>query len=189
MDPSRIIKIQEKIGTKPDGFWGPISERKCREYLRSMMPVMSPWPGPGRVEVAKFYGEPGREQDLVRIDVSGFQVKFGGQPVTSIRCHAKVAESLASIIQQMHIGGHLYELALFAGCYNNRTVRGGSALSLHAWGAAVDFDAAGNGNHVHWPVQANMPLEVMEIFARHGWTSAGAFWGRDAMHFQATKPI
>jgi hypothetical protein len=28
---------------------------------------------------------------------------------------------------------------------------------------------------------------VMEFFAVGGWLSAGAFWGRDAMHFQATK--
>jgi hypothetical protein len=32
-----------------------------------------------------------------------------------------------------------------------------------------------------------MPLEIMEAFAREGWLAAGAFWGRDAMHFQATR--
>jgi hypothetical protein len=32
-----------------------------------------------------------------------------------------------------------------------------------------------------------MPLEVMETFAREGWVSAGAFWGRDAMHHEAVK--
>jgi hypothetical protein len=32
-----------------------------------------------------------------------------------------------------------------------------------------------------------MPIEVMECFAREGWLSAGAFWGYDAMHFQATQ--
>jgi hypothetical protein len=32
-----------------------------------------------------------------------------------------------------------------------------------------------------------MPLEVMEFFAVGGWLSAGAFWLRDSMHFQATK--
>jgi hypothetical protein len=44
-----------------------------------------------------------------------------------------------------------------------------------------------NGNHAHWPLTADMPLVVMEEFAREGWLSAGAFWGRDAMHFQATQ--
>jgi hypothetical protein len=32
-----------------------------------------------------------------------------------------------------------------------------------------------------------MPLEVMEAFAREGWLSAGAFWGRDSMHAQASQ--
>jgi hypothetical protein len=32
-----------------------------------------------------------------------------------------------------------------------------------------------------------MPLDVMEIFAREGWLAAGAFWGRDSMHMQATQ--
>jgi hypothetical protein len=37
-----------------------------------------------------------------------------------------------------------------------------------------------------WPTKATMPFEVIEIFAREGWTSGGAYWGYDAMHFQAT---
>jgi len=57
---------------------------------------------------------------------------------------------------------------------------------LHARGAAVDFDPDRNGNKVSWPLSASMPIAVMEAFAREGWLSAGAFWGRDAMHFQAT---
>jgi hypothetical protein len=32
-----------------------------------------------------------------------------------------------------------------------------------------------------------MPIQVMEEFAKEGWLAAGAFWGRDAMHFQATR--
>jgi hypothetical protein len=36
-------------------------------------------------------------------------------------------------------------------------------------------------------MRADMPLEIMECFAREGWLSAGAFWGYDAMHFQATQ--
>ena len=66
-------------------------------------------------------------------------------------------------------------------------MRGGYTPSLHARGAAIDFDSYDNGNSTHWPVGATMPIGVMEEFAREGWVAAGAFWGRDAMHFQATK--
>jgi hypothetical protein len=75
----------------------------------------------------------------------------------------------------------------YFGCYVNRPIRGGSTPSLHARGAAIDFDANRNRNAQHWPVSATMPIEVMECFAREGWLCAGAFWSRDAMHFQATR--
>jgi hypothetical protein len=32
-----------------------------------------------------------------------------------------------------------------------------------------------------------MPFGVMEIFAREGWKAAGAFWGRDSMHLEASS--
>jgi hypothetical protein len=60
---------------------------------------------------------------------------------------------------------------------------------MHAWMNAIDINAGRNGNKTSWPVNATMPIEVMECFAQEGWLSAGAFWGRDAMHFQATAPL
>jgi hypothetical protein len=73
-------------------------------------------------------------------------------------------------------------------------MRGGNAWSMHAWAIAIDLNAGKNGNQVHWPSKAVMPIEVavmpievMEFFAKEGWLSAGAFWARDAMHFQATR--
>jgi hypothetical protein len=32
-----------------------------------------------------------------------------------------------------------------------------------------------------------MPIEAMEAFARVGWLAAGAFWNRDAMHYETTR--
>lgn len=37
------------------------------------------------------------------------------------------------------------EIKTFDGCYNDRSVRGSGAISLHAWAAACDFNAADNG--------------------------------------------
>jgi hypothetical protein len=39
----------------------------------------------------------------------------------------------------------------------------------------------------HWPMGADMPIEVMEAFARQGFKSLGAVISRDAMHFEATR--
>ncbi len=54
-------------------------------------------------------------------------------------------------------------------------------------GAGIDLDADDNTFRDSWPMQADMPLEIMECFAREGWVSAGAFWGDDAMHHDAVQ--
>ncbi len=35
MTEQQIIHLQARIGTKGDGDWGPISEHRCREYLKA----------------------------------------------------------------------------------------------------------------------------------------------------------
>ncbi len=37
------------------------------------------------------------------------------------------------------------EIKTFDGCYNDRSVRGSGAISLHAWSCAIDLNAADNG--------------------------------------------
>ena len=117
---------------------------------------------------------------------------YGGKPVKKTRCHERVAPSLLDILSEIgdRYGVNKSIMAAasdYGGVFNNRPMRGGSTPSLHARGAAIDLSAGRNGNLVPWPVVADMPIEIMEVFARHGWLSAGASWGRDAMHFQATR--
>jgi hypothetical protein len=133
------------------------------------------------------YGSPGDESKLVNIDVAGLGVLYDGKAVRTIRVHRDCAESLLRIIRAIAASEFRYVLASFGGVFNNRPMRGGSLPSLHARGAAIDLMPGTNGLNTHWPMMATMPLEVMEIFAREGWLAAGAFWSRDAMHFQATK--
>lgn len=185
MNQTQIKAIQAKIGVEPDGFFGPKSIAACQKYLRKLMPSPHPWPAPSQAALAAFYGQPGDESKLVNLDVTGLGVKYEGRIVKTIRCHHKVAESLHRILTVLS-KSHPEILARYAGVYNNRNMRGGSLPSLHARGAAIDLDPDNNGNHTAWPSRATMPFEVMEAFAREGWMSAGAFWGRDAMHGQAT---
>ena len=187
MNQSDIKAMQRRIGVTDDGFWGPVSIAACQAHLRKLIPARNPWPAADQTSLTKFYGAAGDESKLIRVDVSGLGLQYDGKGVTSVRCHAKVAESLKRVLAEIAAGPHRKVLTQYAGCYNNRAMRGGSLPSLHARGAAVDFDPDSNGNHVAWPTRATMPLEVMEAFAREGWLSAGAFWGRDAMHFQATR--
>jgi len=97
-----------------------------------------------------------------------------------------VADSLHRVLSSL-ARTHPEILEKYAGCYNNRNMRGVSLPSLHARGAAIDLWPEKNGNHTAWPTRATMPLEVMEAFAKEGWKSAGAFWSRDGMHQEATR--
>jgi hypothetical protein len=181
-----IQLMQEKIGVVPDGVWGPVSKAACKQHLRRLMPLPNPWPFQDENSLNEFYGRAGDENKLVNLSVDGLGVAYNNRPVRTIRCHHRVAVSLYEVRADLSVSfPHI--LAQFAGCYNNRAVRGGTKPSLHARGAAIDFAPAYNGNTTRWPQDAMMPLEVMEFFSYRGWLSAGAFWSRDAMHFQATR--
>lgn len=186
MTALQIKALQSKIGAEPDGFWGPKSIAAAKAHLASLAPKKSPWPKTDESSLRAFYGEPGDSSNLVKLDVSDLCVKYEGGKVNSIHCHSKIAASLRRVLEQV-CKTHPRIAALYAGVYNNRKMRGGTKPSLHARGAAIDLDPGSNGNNSHWPTKANMPIEVMEHFAREGWLCAGAEWSRDAMHFQATQ--
>jgi hypothetical protein len=191
MKPYQIVKIQKRIGTTPDGFWGPKSVAACKKHLRAMMPDPNPWPASDQASLRAFYGKPGDESNLVTFQPA-YPLFYGGKKVSGVRCHKKVAESLARVLESIEKLGRVQpdimdEAQDYSGCYNFRLKRGGSTYSLHAWGAAIDLDADDNTFKDSWPMKADMPLEIMECFAKEGWISAGAFWGYDAMHFEASK--
>lgn len=184
----RIKHTQRTVGAEPDGFWGPQSIAACQSFLRGLMPKPNPWPKADQASLTAFYGRPGDESKLVRIPAP-VRMLYGGKVVSTLYCHGKVAASLIrALMDAADEAPKVVEAAAdYYGVYNNRVMRGGSLPSLHARGAAIDLDADDNGNLVHWPTVADMPIEVMMAFAREGWMAAGAFWSRDAMHMQATQ--
>ena len=196
MKPAEIQAMQRRVSQmgfplEDDGFWGPESQRQCRAYLRSLMPTPNPWPKPDQASLRAFYGEPGDEDNLVRITFP-YPMFYGDKVVTSTRCHRKVAESLTRIL--IDIDGRygrsrpiMEEAEDYSGIFNFRLKRGGTSYSLHAYGAAIDLDVDDNSFRDTWPARADMPIEIMECFAREGWKSGGAFWGYDAQHFEATQ--
>ena len=189
MTKDEIKEIQRKIGTTPDGLWGEKSFAACKSYLRSLMPTPIPWPKNDDESMTRFYGRAGDETNLVSFSFP-FRMYYDRLPVAKSRCHKKVKDSLIRIlidIEERHGNDSNILLAAqtYGGIYNFRQMRGGSRPSKHSWGCAIDLDPDDNGNKTSWPQNATMPFEIIEAFAREGWTSAGAFWGRDAMHFEA----
>jgi hypothetical protein len=187
---TRLNKIYD-AGLVVDGFWGPLSIKACQQYLRSLMPKDRRWPRTGHASLQAFYGAAGDESNLVSIEFP-YPMFYDGKRVTKTRVHKKCAESLLRILNNIKnllptnpdIADEAQD---YGGIYNFRLKRGGTSYSLHAYGAAIDLDADDNTFRDSWPMKADMPLEIMEEFAKEGWISAGAFWGYDAMHFEATQ--
>jgi len=188
MTKTEIQEIQYEVGAKPDGIWGPRSRTACQRHLQALMPKPSPWPHPDHSELEDFYDDPWDNTNIVGVTAPPWLRLYGtDRRVSKIYCHVEVAHSLLRALEAA------YEVepdvvSRYFGCHVDRNTRGGSSPSLHAYGAAIDLAAHTNQNHAAWPTKSDMPLSVMEAFAREGWTAAGAFWGRDAMHFQATQP-
>lgn len=195
MTKDAIMSMQRRIGftgDDVDGFWGPESIKRCKAHLLKLMPSPHPWPKSDRASVEAFFGKPGDESQLVSFEFP-YPTFYGGKQVTKSRCHRKVRDSLLRVLSsigELHGSdrGVMEEAEDYGGIFNFRPKRGSSSLSLHSWGIAIDLDADDNTFRDSWPMRADMPLEIMEAFAREGWLSAGAFWGYDAMHFQATRP-
>ena len=191
MNKTQIKALQTHVGTEADGFWGPNSIAATKSHLRSLMPKNNPWPSSSQSSLRSFYGTPSTETftnpDVVRVDAPEWLRLYDtDKPVTSISCHKKVSESLLRALNAAY-KHHPDFVRRYFGCHVGRTMRGGSSPSTHAYGAAIDLSASTNTNRSHWPLRSNMPIEVMEEFAKEGWLPAGAFWSRDAMHFQATR--
>lgn len=155
---------------------------------------MSKWPRDNQAELIKFYGDPaskgknGVAAQLVKV-VPPFQMYYNGRPLKSISFHKKAAPALMAALNDIW-ERYGKDQALIdklgiskcAGTYNPRKVRGSATKwSNHAFGAAIDFNAAENG----FNAKSTIPLPVIAAFKRQGARWGGDYRGRkDPMHFE-----
>jgi D-alanyl-D-alanine carboxypeptidase-like protein/putative peptidoglycan binding protein len=163
----------------------------------------SAWPR--QRDMRAFYGDPDANGDgqadpawvasnIVRITPPYRMVLAWdkGRQLRSISVHKKCAGNLTRILERIR---DLYgsqaaleaaRLHLYGGAYNFRLKRGGSTLSTHAYGAAIDLDPERNAfGRKYGPRAGMMPVEVVKIFQSEGWDWGGLWHKGDAMHFQA----
>jgi D-alanyl-D-alanine carboxypeptidase len=149
-----------------------------------------------------FYGNPrGRNgaaspswesANLVRLPPP-FVMRFLGKPISGIRIHKKCSASLSRVLNAIWIASGKSQVIIdawgmsdYAGAFNYRLTRGGSSLSSHSWGCAIDFDADRNGFGDSTPNFAKIP-EVLKAFADEEWTWGGRWSKPDGMHWQAAS--
>lgn len=79
-----------------------------------------------------------------------------------------------------------------AGTYNCRVIAGTGRSSVHSFGAAIDI-ASGEAHYWRWSKPAadgtyewrnRIPLEIVEVFERHGFIWGGKWYHFDTMHFE-----
>jgi hypothetical protein len=181
------LKFQAKNGLKPDGVVGP----KTWAFVTTVSentPLSQRWPKQDYTSMVNFYGPIGENQ--TQLDVP-YKLKLAWAPSTTLRkitCNERVAKSLYTILENtLKTYGEKeivkLRLDLFGGCLNVRKMRGGSAWSIHSWGAAIDLDP--DHNQLKWGKAVYNGF--WQIVEDEGWTSLGRERNYDWMHFQAAK--
>lgn len=152
---------------------------------------MSNWPKQDYASMVKFYGPVGENQIQIQLPYP-MVLDWEPKTVTRITCHEKVADAMVRIFKnlQSHYGYdklHALGIDQFGGMLNVRKMRGGSAWSIHSWGAAIDLDP--NRNQLKWGkdrAQLAKPvyLPMWKIIEAEGATSLGRARNIDFMHSQ-----
>lgn len=150
---------------------------------------------PRQKDVRSFFGEPGKSQVMIDLPFKMRLAWDTSKTISRFSLHEKVHDSAAAALN--HIKAHYGEakikelgLDLFGGCLNVRAMRGGSNMSMHSWGIAIDFDPA--RNRLRWGsnrAQMAKPeySAFLDIWESVGWISLGRERNMDWMHVQAAR--
>jgi hypothetical protein len=112
--------------------------------------------------------------------------------VTRMRCHKDAAEPFKRVFDDLlsHYGlAEIQRLGidLFGGCFEFRLMRGGTQLSSHSWGTAIDLDPTRNKlKETKRTARFARPeyKPMIDIFYKHGFISYGVERDFDWMHFE-----
>lgn len=188
-----IRSIQNKVGVPVDGIMGP-------QTIRAICGVLGieerpTWPTQAEVRRGNsIFGSPGREEDLVNV-LPAYPLYYEGNRVRSIRVHRLIAThvKLALVEVLAHYGqAEIERLGLnqYGGSYNYRPTVSGSALSMHAWGIALDFAPRSNAYALKAPRATLSHPDCntwWEIWEKHGAVSLGRERNCDWMHLQFAR--
>jgi hypothetical protein len=151
---------------------------------------------PLQSECPAFYGDPDsagwEAANLVEVTCP-WPLHIDGQTVHAISIHKKCAESLREVLEAIWeaCGKDLSKISalkydIYDGSFNNRSMRGSTQKSMHAYGCAIDFDAADNPFHSDTHSFTADSI-IVQTFEAAGWVWGGRWMSPDAMHLQAAR--
>ena len=137
----------------------------------------------------KKYGTPANDNPyMVMWDVPSV-LEIGVIP-KKIYCNKDLVMPLSKAFQNLIHTGHVNELKTWDGCFNIRKKRGGSTMSLHSWGVAVDMNYSDNllgKTYQQLVAEGKTPFSegFLQCFRSAGFDCGGDWTKRpDRMHFQ-----
>lgn len=140
-------------------------------------------------EIKNVYGDPIDNGDFARLKRVRlpFPLRLSWKPETVINytyTHPAIAQpTIDALSEILAFYGLSFiqekELDRFGGCHNYRQVAGGSRLSVHAWGLALDY--CPELGRLGYPPMT--PHVIVRAFERVGFHWGGLFSRRDGMHF------
>lgn len=144
---------------------------------------MTKWPHDDERSLRAFYGDPDApdfaRKNIVTV-VPPFKIYYAGKLCRGIAIHRKCVDALKIALDEIWRACGKNQSAVdrcgisdFSGSYNNRSVRGASRHSCHAFGAAIDFNAS------KLPMGSNAKLNSI---AANAFLRVGAFLGQDFIH-------
>lgn len=150
---------------------------------------------PHQDDVIKHYGQPKENLVMANLPYSMVLAWDSQVSISRFACHKMVKDEMEYIFNEtLRVYGldRIYDLNLdkFGGCYNYRKMRGGTQLSMHSWGIAVDL--APKQNRLKWGAEkAHLARpeysRFWDIVESTGATSLGRQLDYDWMHFQFAK--
>lgn len=105
------------------------------------------------------------------------QQDFPWFPVAHFLINSDFKNLLFKAFTAIQSAGLQSEIKTFDGCYNDRTVRGSNAISLHAWACAIDLNASCDPMVVNPTSDQRKGTWTPEFIATM--KAAGVFYGGD----------
>jgi hypothetical protein len=127
------------------------------------------------------YGPPETERHMT-VWLMPESLQIGAVP-KRIYCNRDLVSPLSRALRNVKDRNLQYQIQTWDGCFNIRRTRGGHSTSLHAWGIAIDINAAWNG----FGKPPTMSTELVACFTEAGFDWGGLFQTQDGMHFQLAQ--
>lgn len=169
--------------------------------------------GPDFKQPATPADDPGRARnqalfDAIYGDCTKGQVKLktiqwlpalngGSLRVAAANGVAEQLEAVSRDLQALPAKFHVY-LKPSAGTYNCRPIAGTSRMSMHAYAAAIDINVKFT-DYWRWggakketdkvSYKNRIPMEIVEVFEKHGFIWGGKWYHYDTMHFEYRPEI